>query len=77
VTEPAQAHAELAPLNTWLGDEPRLLRSAASVGESRKISPNGRVVPLVPQLVALCAGSAGTSSPRNWPTTRITVDAAG
>ena len=31
----------------------------------------------VPQLVAFGAGSSGTSSPRSWPATRITVDAAG
>jgi SAM-dependent methyltransferase len=37
----------------------------------------GRVVLPVPQLVALHAGRAGTSSPRNWPTTRIMVEAAG
>jgi hypothetical protein len=47
------------------------------LGKVKRISLNGRVVPPVPQLAALCAGSAGTSSPRNWPATRITVDAAG
>jgi hypothetical protein len=63
---------------TWTAAiQPALLQSAASVGKVKRISLNGRVVPPVPQLAALCAGSAGTSSPRNWPTTRIAVDAAG
>ena len=52
-------------------------RAAASVGKVKGSARTGAWFPRVPQLVALCAGSAGTSSPRNWPATRITVDAAG
>jgi len=42
---------------TWTAAiQPALLQSAASVGKVKRISLNGRVVPPVPQLVALCAG---------------------
>jgi hypothetical protein len=48
-----------------------------ALGRSEGSARTGTWFPPVPQLVALWAGSAGASSPRNWPATRITVDAAG